>query len=73
MNALLDLREDLENKDDESLRKRLDSAQKGLNTWLTERGKGDWTQMPGENVEKPSFMESLFGSKLGKMGRPKDG
>lgn len=73
MNALLDLREDLENKDDESLRKRLDSAQKGLDTWLTERGKGDWTQMPGEKVEKPSLMETLFGSKLGKMGRPKDG
>jgi prephenate dehydrogenase len=73
MSALVDLRDDLENTDDEALRKRLESAQKGRDNWLAERGKADWTQLPGDKVEKPSLMESLFGSKLGKMGRPKDG
>jgi prephenate dehydrogenase len=69
MNALLDLREDLQNRDDESLHKRLDSAHKSRQTWLEERGKADWTKMPGDNVEKPSFMETLLGSKLGRMGK----
>lgn len=73
MNALLDLREDLENKDDESLRKRLESAHKGRENWLIERAKADWTQMPGGKLETPSFMETLLGSKLGRMGKPKDG
>jgi len=72
MNSLLDLREDLENADDESLRKRLGFAQKARTNWLNERGKADWTQMPGDMIEKPTFMESLFGSKLGKMGKKKE-
>lgn len=72
MNSLLDLREDLENEDTESLHRRLESAQKNRENWLNERFKADWTQMPGGKVEKPSFMESLFGSKLGKMGKRKD-
>lgn len=72
MNSLLDLRDDLENKDIESLKKRLESAHKGRETWLDERFKADWTQMPGGKVEKPSFMESLLGSKLGKMGKRKE-
>ena len=69
MNALLDLRDDLENEEDESLRNRLKSAKQGRETWLTERAKANWTQMPGGKVEKPSFMESLLGSKLGKIGK----
>ncbi|GAB4572614.1 MAG: hypothetical protein Fur0017_24620 [Anaerolineales bacterium] len=73
MNSLLDLREDLENEDTESLRKRLESAQKNRKNWLNERFKADWAQIPGGKVEKPSFMESLFGSKLGRMGKRKDG
>lgn len=73
MNSLLDLRDDLENEDIDSLKKRLESAQKGRETWLDERFKADWAQMPGGKVEKPSFMESLLGSKLGKMGKRKDG
>ena len=72
MNALLDLREDLENEDAESLNKHLASAQNGRTNWLAERNKADWTQLPGGNVEKISIMETLLGSKLGKMGKPKD-
>ncbi len=73
MTALLDLREDLESADDDALRKRLLAAQKGREIWITQRGKADWTGMPGDEVEKPSLMETLFGSKLGKMGRKSDG
>jgi prephenate dehydrogenase len=73
MNALLDLRDYLENEDTESLRKRLESAHNDRETWLNERFKADWTQMPGGNVEKTSFMESLLGSKLGRIGKRNDG
>lgn len=72
MNALLDLREDLENENAESLIEHLTSAQNGKVNWLAERNKADWTQLPGGNVEKISIMETLLGSKLGKMGKPKD-
>ncbi len=69
MNALLDIRDDLENEDHESLVKRLKSAKEGRENWLAEREKADWTRIPGAEVEKPSFMESLFGSKVGKLGK----
>lgn len=72
MTALLDLREDLENADDAALRERLLAAQKGRENWIVDRAKADWRSMPGDGVEKPSLMESLFGSKFGKMGK-KDG
>lgn len=73
MNSLLDLRDDLENENIEGLKKRLESAQRNRDKWLDERFKADWTHIPGGKVEKPSFMESLLGSKLGKMGKRKDG
>jgi hypothetical protein len=72
MNALLDLRDDLENKDDASLKKRFESAREGRITWLDERIKANWSRASGGKVEKISFMESLLGSKLGKMGKRKD-
>ena len=72
MNALLDLRDDLENKDDESLKRHLQSAQAGRLNWLEDHGRADWNRAPVEKVEKVSIMESLLGSKLGKMGKRKE-
>ncbi|GAB1469287.1 hypothetical protein MASR2M66_01630 [Chloroflexota bacterium] len=72
MNALLDLREDLEKADDESLRKRLLSAQEGRDTWVFERGQADWTHVPASNVERPSLIQSLFGVNFGKSGKKKN-
>lgn len=72
INALIDLRDDLES-DETSFRKRLTSALNGRINWLLERNKAEWTQMPGEKIERPSMMETLLGSKLGKMSKPKDG
>ena len=71
INSLLDLRDDLENEDHASFVKRLKSAKEGRESWLVEREKADWSRIPGEEIEKPSFMESLFGSKLGKLGKDK--
>ena len=69
INSLLDLRDDLENEDHDSLVKRLKSAKEGREKWLAEREKADWTRIPSEEIEKPSLMESLLGSKLGKLGK----
>lgn len=69
--SLIDLRDGLEGNED-AFRKRLDSARNGRVNWILERGKADWTKMPDDNFEKPSLMETLLGSKLGKMGRAKD-
>jgi len=73
INTLVDLREDLENSDAESLQKRLISAQKGRDTWISERSAADWAHMPDDGVEKPSLMQNLFGSGFGKSGKRKDG
>jgi len=66
--SLMDLRDDLE-EDQDSFKKRLESAQRGRDVWLLERSKGDWLQVSGGSMEKISIMESLLGSKLGKMGK----
>lgn len=65
INALIDLRDDLE-ENEEAFHKRLSSALNGRINWLIERNKAEWTQMPEEKIETPSLMETLFGSKLSK-------
>lgn len=67
--SLMDLLDDLDSENKEALMKRIESAQKGREQWLHERGKADWAHIPGERVEKISLVESLLGSKLGKMGK----
>jgi prephenate dehydrogenase len=66
IHALLKLRDVLENKEEDSFKKHLQSAEQGRENWLNERAKGDWLGLPNQPVEKISFMETLFGSKLGK-------
>jgi prephenate dehydrogenase len=70
--SMLSLRDDLENKDEESFKKRLKSAQQGRADWLSERDKGEWGAIRPEKVEKISIMESLLGSALSKRFKPKD-
>lgn len=70
--SMLTLRDDLENIDEESFKKRLKSAQQGRANWLSERDKGEWDAIKEEKVEKISIMESLLGSALSKRFKPKD-
>lgn len=67
--AMLNLRDDLENKEEDSFKKRVQSAQQERSKWTDERAKGDWLGLPTPNVERVSFMETLFGSKLGRRGK----
>jgi prephenate dehydrogenase len=70
--SLLNIRDDLENKEEESFKENVKSAQKQRSSWLDERYKGDWGAIKAEKVERLSIMESLLGSKLGKRFTPKD-
>lgn len=73
IHALLKLRDELENKEEDSFKKNLQSAEQGWTNWLNERTKGDWLGLPSQPVEKTSFMESILGSRLGKrMTKEKD-
>ncbi|MDP1545127.1 MAG: prephenate dehydrogenase [Anaerolineales bacterium] len=69
INSLVELRDDLENEDNESLKKRLISAQQGRKNWISERGAGDWSGLDDKPVEKLTFMQRLFGSKFGQSTR----
>lgn len=71
INALIDLRDGLES-DEASFRKQLSAALIGRINWLVERDKAEWTRMPDDKIERPSMMEMLFGSKLGRMGERKE-
>lgn len=64
--SIMDVLDDLDSENKDALLKRLESARKGREQWLNERGRADWSRMPGEKVEKTSLMESLLGNKLGK-------
>lgn len=66
--AMLKLRDELENKEEDSFKKHLQSAEQGWTNWLNERTKGDWLGLPSQPVEKVPFMESILGSRLGKRG-----
>jgi prephenate dehydrogenase len=68
INTLIDLRDDLES-DEDSFRKRLTAALNNRINWLTERNKAEWTKLPDDKIERPSLMETLLGSKLGRIGR----
>jgi prephenate dehydrogenase len=72
INSLIELRDDLENEDNEALKKRLIAAQRGRENWIGERGKGDWSGLDDKPVEKLTFMQRMFGSKFGQTTR-KDG
>jgi hypothetical protein len=66
------LRDELESGDNEALKKRLTSAQRGRENWIGERGTGDWSGLDDKPVEKLTFMQRMFGSKFGQPTR-KDG
>lgn len=72
INALVDVRDEIEQGNEEALKKRLQAARDGRITWLGERGRGDWSGLEEKPVEKIPFMQRLFGTKFGQSAR-KDG
>jgi prephenate dehydrogenase len=72
IHAMLNLRDELENQEEDSFKKHLQSAQQGRTNWMNDRAKGDWLALQNEPVEKISIMENLLGSTLGKRFKPKE-
>lgn len=62
--ALVELRDDIENGDEQAVKKRLESARQGRLTWLGERGKSAWTGIEEEPPERITLMQRMFGTKI---------
>ncbi|MDO8752707.1 MAG: prephenate dehydrogenase [Anaerolineales bacterium] len=60
--ALVDLRDDIEDANEKSLKARLKKAQDGRQSWLNERSTANWTEIKTVPVEKISVRERLFGT-----------
>jgi prephenate dehydrogenase len=64
--ALVELRGDIEDGDEPTVKNRLETARQGRLTWLGERGKAAWTRVEEEPVERITLMQRMFGTKIGK-------
>jgi prephenate dehydrogenase len=72
IHSLVELRDELENQDNESFKAFLKAAQQGRAAWLSKRHKGEWDIHKGQTVKRNSIMETLLGSALTKRLKPKD-
>ena len=64
--ALVDLRDDIEDGNEDALQDRLKAAQDGRKNWLNERFTANWMEMKREIVEKTSIKERLLGTMFSK-------
>ncbi|WKZ36718.1 MAG: prephenate dehydrogenase [Anaerolineales bacterium] len=64
--ALLELRNDIEDANEQALKDRLEQAQDGRRTWLNERFAANWTGVKRAPIEKISIKERLFGTMFNK-------
>lgn len=69
--ALRDMRDDIENGDEESLKDRLISARNGRENWMNERAAANWAEMQAEPSKFSTFNDRLFGSFFGKQTKKK--
>jgi prephenate dehydrogenase len=68
--SLVNLRDELENKDQESFKALLKTVQQGRSDWMNERIKGEWGAIKEEKVGRVSLTETLLGSALSKRFKP---
>ena len=66
INALRDLREDIESGNEDSLQKQISTARIGHNEWLSERATANWSELQFGATSQPSATERLLGSILSK-------
>lgn len=62
IHTLAEIRQEIEEGDEEAFADRLEAARMGRSKWLGERIRGDWSEMDTEPMEHVSMMERLFGS-----------
>ncbi len=66
INALVELRDDVEDANEKALSDRLKKAQDGRQNWLNERFAANWMEIKREPIEKISVRERLFGTMFNK-------
>lgn len=64
--ALVGVRDDIEDGNEDALKDRLKAAQDGRQNWLNERFTANWMEMKREPVKKISIKERLFGTMFSK-------
>ena len=70
ISSLVELRDDIENGNDEAVKNYLQAAHTGREYWVNDRFSATWADRKAPPLEKVSLKERLLGSKLGKS--PKD-
>jgi prephenate dehydrogenase len=71
--AVMEIRDEIENGDEKGLRQRLQSVQKERADWIGERGRGDWSRLDEKPLERITLMQRMFGTKFGRSAARKDG
>jgi prephenate dehydrogenase len=69
--ALIDLRDDIEQGNSESIKARLQAAQRGHEDWLNDNASANWVEKKVEHLEPISLKERFLGSMLGKSSKDK--
>lgn len=69
--ALVELRYDVEDANENSLKDRLQKARDGRQDWLKERSSASWMEAKREPVDKISMSERLFGTMFSKPDKNK--
>lgn len=69
--ALVELRYDIEDANENAFKDRLKKAQNGRQDWLKERSSASWMEAKREPVEKISMSERLFGTFFSKSDKDK--
>lgn len=69
--SLVELRDDVEDGNDEALKNRLKAAQSGREDWLSDRFSATWADRKTPSLEKTPLKERLLGSMLGKSTKDK--
>jgi prephenate dehydrogenase len=69
IHALRTLREDIENRDEDSLKKQLSAARSGHKEWLNERAVANWSELQQGATNYPSATERLLGSIISKKSK----
>ena len=69
--ALVDLRDDIEDGNNESIKARLQTAQKGRENWVSDGAAANWTEKKVEPLEHVSLKERILGTVIGKSTKDK--
>jgi prephenate dehydrogenase len=65
INILNEFRQEISNKDEEALTKRISHAKKGINKWWQDRGRGNWIATENPQAGSLPYRSNLWGNLFG--------